>query len=149
MCVLVVSYCHWVTMEYFSIHTLPCTYIIIIYAMCYSALLQRFWVWISAAKVLTANVMEETNEELSNFTVSFEDDFVSCVAGEWKQQITTKVKAPNQGKCSSLCLNYRMHGQSLPCHWIAKATNVICLTLQSLLANLRGLQFYSCLLTLI
>ena len=33
---------------------------------------------VSAEKVLTVNVMEETNEELSNFTIGFEDDLAVC-----------------------------------------------------------------------
>ena len=37
-----------------------------------------------AVKVLTANVMEETNEELPNFTISVEDDLAVLQGSESK-----------------------------------------------------------------
>ena len=39
-------------------------------------------VWVSVVKVLTVNVVEETNEELPNFTISFEDDIAVLQTSE-------------------------------------------------------------------
>ena len=36
----------------------------------------------SAVKILTVNVVEETNKELPNFTISFEDDLTVAVHGK-------------------------------------------------------------------
>lgn len=49
--------------------------------------------WVSAVKVLTMSVMEETDEVVSNFAISFDDNLAALQGSESNK--ATKVKATN------------------------------------------------------
>lgn len=61
------------------------------------------WVWVPDVKVLTVNVMEESNKKLPNFTFGFEGDLAMLQAS--KSNELQQVKTTNQSQIKGVLVH--------------------------------------------